>query len=65
MHSWVFECNKIDGDNGIRKSKGGINYKTLSVKNRMMVFTCTELKDLVREMNDLTDTYNCQQDELV
>ena len=47
LHTFVFECVKTEGDAGMRKSKQ--NYKIISIKNRIMSFTCPGLKDLVRE----------------
>ena len=47
----------------MRKSKN--QYKTISIKSRMMTFTCNELKELVRQYNELEDNYKAQQDELV
>ena len=40
-------------------------YKIISIKNRIMSFTCSGLKDLVRQFNELEDQYRLQQDELV
>lgn len=55
LHTFIFECDKKEGDEGMRKSKQ--NYKIISIKNRIMSFTCAPLKDLVREFNDLEDAY--------
>ena len=41
VHTFLFEVDKIEGDKGMRKSK--TKYKIVSVKNRLMVFTCQEL----------------------
>jgi hypothetical protein len=38
VHTFLFEVDKIEGDKGMRKSK--TKYKIVSVKNRLMVFTC-------------------------
>lgn len=46
LHTFVFEVDKKEGDNGMRNSK--LTYKIISIKNRIMSFTCAELKDLVR-----------------
>ena len=59
----MFEVDKKEGDAGVRKSKN--QYKIISIKNRIMSFTCAELKELVREYNELEDNYKAQQDELV
>jgi hypothetical protein len=54
MHTFVFECDKKEGDAGMRKSKK-YNYKIISIKNKIMSFSVQELKDLVREYNELDD----------
>lgn len=59
----MFEADKKEADAGIRKSEQV--YKIISLKNRTMNFTCSGLKDLVREFNDLEDAYRAQQDQLV
>ena len=46
----MFEVEKKDGDAGMRKSKE--NYKTVSVKMRMMTFTCRGLQDPVKKFNE-------------
>lgn len=51
LHTFVFEVDKKDGDAGVRKSRN--DYKVLSTKNRVMTFTCEELKELVRQYYDL------------
>lgn len=56
MHTFVFECDKKEGDAGMRKSKK-YNYKIISIKNKIMSFSVQELKDLVREYNELDDQY--------
>jgi len=53
LHSFVFECVKSEGDAGMRKSQQ--QYKIISIKNRIMSFTCPGLKDLVREFSDLEE----------
>lgn len=58
LHTFMFEVDKKDGDAGIRKSKQ--NYKVISIKNRIMSFTCQELKELVRQYNELEDNYKAQ-----
>ena len=55
MHTYVFEVEKKEGDAGMRKSKE--NYKIISIKNRFMSFTCSGLKDLVRQFNEYEDQY--------
>ena len=62
-HTFVFECEKKDGDAGMRQSKE--NYKVVSVKMRIMTFTCTGLKQLVSKFNEYEEQYRTQQDELV
>lgn len=57
MHTFVFECDKKEGDNGQRKPNRKFNYKVISIKNKIMSFTVAELKDLVREYNELEDSY--------
>ena len=59
----MFEVEKKDGDAGMRKSKE--NYKTVSVKMRMMTFTCRGLQDLVKKFNEYDEQYRTQSDELV
>lgn len=63
LHTFMFEADKKEADAGIRKSDQ--TYKIISLKNRTMSFTCSTLKDLVREFNDLEDAYRAQQDQLV
>ena len=63
LHTFMFEVDKKEGDAGVRKSNN--QYKIISIKNRIMSFTCSELKELVREYNELEDNYKAQQDELV
>jgi hypothetical protein len=53
LHTFIFEVDKKEGDAGMRNSK--TTYKIISIKNRIMSFTCPELKELVREFNDLED----------
>lgn len=53
LHTYIFEVDKKEGDEGMRKSKN--TYKLISIKNRIMSFTNDELKNLVREFNDLED----------
>lgn len=57
MHTFTFECDKKEGDEGMRNPHKKFNYKILSMKNKIMSFTITELKDLVREYNELEDNY--------
>lgn len=57
MHTFTFECDKKEGDNGMRKQNKKFNYKIISIKNKIMSFTTSELKDLVREYNELEDNY--------
>ena len=47
MHGFVFEIEKKEGDAAFRRSKK--KFKTLSVKARLLTFTCTELQQLVKE----------------
>jgi hypothetical protein len=54
----MFEVDKKEGDAGVRKSSN--QYKIISIKNRIMSFTCAELKELVREYNELEDNYKAQ-----
>jgi DNA mismatch repair protein MSH2 len=63
LHTYLFECLKQEGDNGMRKSKQ--NYKIIGIKNRIMSFTCPGLKDLCRQFTDLEEQYKIQQLELV
>jgi DNA mismatch repair ATPase MutS len=56
LYTYAFEVDKKDGDNGMRKSKN--EYKILSVKNRVMVFTCPQLKELVNQYLELYEKYN-------
>lgn len=55
LHTFVFEVLKAEGDAGMRKSKQ--QYKIVSIKNRIMSFTCQGLKDLVRVFQDLEEQY--------
>lgn len=63
MHTFVFEVEKKEGDDGMRKSSQ--TYKVISIKNRIMSFTCSGLKDLIRQFTELEEQYRIQQDELV
>ena len=63
LHTFVFEVLKVEGDAGMRKSKE--QYKIVSIKNRIMSFTCQGLKDLVRVFQGLEEQYRIQQNELV
>lgn len=63
LYTYAFEVDKKDGDNGMRKSKN--EYKILSVKNRVMVFTCPQLKELVNQYLELYEKYNEEQNKLV
>ena len=66
MHTFIFECDKKEGDAGMRINNKKLNgYKIISIKNKIMSFTVNELKDLVREYNDLEDNYKALQNELV
>lgn len=65
MHTFVFECDKKEGDAGMRKQNKKYNYKIISIKNKIMSFSIQELKDLVREYNELEDQYKAVQNELV
>jgi hypothetical protein len=38
LHTFVFEVVKAEGDAGMRKSKQ--SYKIVSIKNKIMSFTC-------------------------
>lgn len=58
LHTFMFEVDKKEGDAGVRKSSN--QYKIISIKNRIMSFTCAELKELVREYNELEDNYKAQ-----
>lgn len=55
LHTFIFEVDKKEGDAGMRKS--GSKYKIISIKNKIMCFTCNELKDLVKEHNELDEQY--------
>jgi DNA mismatch repair ATPase MutS len=65
MHTFIFECDKKEGDAGMRAQNKKFNYKIISIKNKIMSFSITELKDLVREYNELEDNYRALQNELV
>jgi hypothetical protein len=54
-YGFVFEGDKKECDAGIRNSKS--NYKTINCKQRIMSFTSHDLKDLVREYQDLEERY--------
>lgn len=55
MHTFIFEVDKKEGDAGMRKSSE--TYKMISLKNRIMSFTCSGLKDLVRQYTELEEQY--------
>lgn len=57
MHTFIFECDKKEGDAGMRGQNKRFNYKIISLKNKIMSFNIPELKDLVREYNELEDNY--------
>jgi DNA mismatch repair ATPase MutS len=65
MHGFIFECDKKEGDAGMRNTHKKFSYKIISIKNKIMSFTVTELKDLVREHSELEDNYRNLQNELV
>lgn len=65
MHTFIFECDKKEGDAGMRNQNKKFNYKIISIKNKIMSFSITELKDLVREYSELEDNYRALQNELV
>ena len=58
MHTFIFEVDKKEGDAGMRRSQE--TYKMLSLKNRIMSFTCAGLKDLVRQFCELEEQYKIQ-----
>ena len=58
MHTYIFEVDKKEGDAGMRKSNE--THKMLSLKNRIMSFTCAGLKDLVRQFSELEEQYKIQ-----
>jgi len=58
MHTFIFEVEKKEGDAGMRSSQE--TYKIISIKNRIMSFTCSGLKDLVRQFNELEEQYKIQ-----
>ena len=60
--AWVFEVDKKEGDAGMRRS--GNEYKVLSMKMRVMTFTCEELKELVRSYSTVQTEYQEKQDAL-
>jgi hypothetical protein len=39
MHTFVLECDKKEGDAGMRKHGKKYNYKIISIKNKIMVFS--------------------------
>lgn len=55
MHTFIFEVDKKEGDAGMRKSSK--KYKIISIKNRIMSFTCNELRDTVKEYVELDEQY--------
>ena len=55
MHSFIFEVNKKEGDAGMRNSKN--QYKVLGMKMSVMNFTCNELRELVKQYDELQDEY--------
>lgn len=55
LHTYIFEVDKKEGDAGIRKY--GNRYKIISIKNRIMSFTCNELREIIKEYNELEDNY--------
>jgi hypothetical protein len=46
QHGFLFEIEKKEGDTAFRKTKK--KFKTISIKNRLMTFTCTDLQNLVK-----------------
>ena len=66
MHSFVFEANKVnknEGDARIRQSKN--QYKVLGMKIAVMTFTCNKLRELVKKYDELNEEYSIKQDQLV
>lgn len=61
-HVYMFEVDKKEGDAGMRQSRN--EYKILSMKNRVMSFTCEELKELVRQYTDVQSAYQEKQEAL-
>jgi len=55
MHGFILETDKKEGDNAMRNSR--VNYKVLTVKNRIMSFTCPELREAVKDFQELEDQY--------
>lgn len=55
LHTFIFEVDKKEGDAGMRKSS--TKYKIISIKNKIMCFTCNELKELVKDYIELDDQY--------
>lgn len=39
MHTFVFECDKKEGDAGMRNHNKKYNYKIISIKNKIMSFS--------------------------
>ncbi|CAI2387303.1 unnamed protein product [Moneuplotes crassus] len=63
VHGFLFEVDKREGDNALRKTN--LTHNIVSTKNKIMTFTCPELKILVNEFNELQSQYKMQQDVLV
>ena len=63
IHGFLFEVDKREGDSALRKSD--LTFNIVTTKNKIMTFTCPELKLLVNEFNELQSQYKLQQDVLV
>lgn len=62
-HGFLFEVDKKEGDAALRQSN--LTFNIVTTKNKIMTFTCPELKVLVQEFNELQSQYKMQQDVLV
>jgi len=63
VHGFLFEVDKREGDMALRKSD--LTFNIVTTKNKIMTFTCPELKILVGEFNEFQSQYKMQQDVLV
>jgi len=59
--TYLFESKKKESDEAFRKSSKCKNYKTVSIKNRLLSFTTADLQELVSEYNCILEEYMKEQ----
>ena len=61
-HVFLLEVKKKEGDAAFRASKK--TYKQVSIKNRIIAFTCEKMQNLIIEYSEHRDTYKEEQSEV-